>query len=1326
MAFVVGPSATSLPEAGAQGASTTIDTPDIDVNDLRIDFNGYPGGSYDFGEVIETSCCGGAGANLDAAMYLKLPNAVRAGQSFTYDWCIDSVSTSRSFGGYEHAIDSFTFDGSIYGGTAWATQFGTTTNNYNPDPCKTYTATAPATTGASVPFTVPGKSYTFRVGAGLAGSPVVGPNGPIGFNNASGTSPSYNATLNVFTAPVAVNDGPVGVAQNGSTSVNVLANDSMGTGARPGTNTAITITSPATKGTCLVSGSNVFYVHSGATGTDSCTYQWNQAETDDVAPSNGPVSATVSFSISGPPVAVDDVTSVSEDGPAVTFDPRVNDSDPESGPLTITGVNDAGTQGTVTFTGTSITYDPGTAFNYLQAGQSATTTFDYTIEDDANIPATAEVTVTINGVNDAPVAGPDTMTTGEDGPTVSIDPRGNDSDADLGDSFTVTAVDDSGTQGTVTFTGTSLSYTPSGYNSLADGDTATDTFTYTITDGFGGTDTATVTVTIVGENDGPTTVPDTGAVDEDGPAVTVSPLGNDSDPDIGDSLTLTGASVVSGTGTATVSGSDVVYDPDGTYNHLSVGDTATVRVDYTVEDDAGTEATGTITITVNGQNDNPTAVDDTATVGQNGPPVAIDVLTAGIDDSDPDQNDTLTVTAVGTASAGTATLSGNTVTYDPGIAFISLPAGATGTATFTYDISDGQGGTDTATVTVTVIGANDAPTPQDDTASVGEDGPAVTVSPLGNDTDPDTGDVVSIQSVAQPAGGTVTWGGGATFDYLPGPGFNSLAVGETGTDTFSYVAKDALGLTTTAMVTVTVTGVNDDPTPTDDTAATDEATPVAVTPLANDTDPDTSDTLSVSSVDTTGTLGGVSQAGNTLTYDPGTAFQYLSAGETATDTFTYTASDGNGGDVVATVTVTITGLNADPVAVDDAVTTTEDSPVEVAVLETGTDDSDPDTADVLTVSAVDSAGTQGTVTQDGNILTYDPGDAFQSLAVGESATDTFGYTIDDGNGGTDTATVTVTITGVNDAPTAVDDAAETDELTPVEVEVLTNDTDPDGSDVLSVSGTDEAGLLGSVSVSGNTVTYDPSGVWNQPDAVNPLYEGDTAEVTFDYTADDGQGGTDTATVTITVNGTMPLPPDDCPPAAGGLSLVEGAMEPGETVTVSGGGFLPGGTVTYYVCSTPIRIGDSAAEASGAVRGGGEIPADLAPGDHMLFALGLGTDGNPRLQTMEFTVDDETTTTSAGPTTTSAGGATTTTPEGATTTTPGGATATTSATTPTVAGATQAAGTGAAAGAAAAGSSGALATTGASVSLLWRLALGLILAGAAFGIVGRKRRGSVGD
>ena len=179
----VGPGNIGEVKAGAQGSvAPTLDAADITVNDTRTDFNGYPGGSYDFGEVIEVSVAGGAGSNLWAFMNVKYPTAVRAGQPFTYQWCIDGVQIQRSHGGYESKIEDFTFDGTTYGGTSM-TQ-GTTSNNYNPDPCKTYTITAPAGVGASVPFLIPGKSYDFRVGAGYAG----GSSEASGWSNATGLS----------------------------------------------------------------------------------------------------------------------------------------------------------------------------------------------------------------------------------------------------------------------------------------------------------------------------------------------------------------------------------------------------------------------------------------------------------------------------------------------------------------------------------------------------------------------------------------------------------------------------------------------------------------------------------------------------------------------------------------------------------------------------------------------------------------------------------------------------------------------------------------------------------------------------------------------------------------------------------------------------------------------------------------------------------------------------------------------------------------------------------------------------------------------------------
>ncbi len=115
------------------------------------------------------------------------------------------------------------------------------------------------------------------------------------------------------------------------------------------------------------------------------------------------------------------------------------------------------------------------------------------------------------------------------------------------------------------------------------------------------------------------------------------------------------------------------------------------------------------------------------------------------------------------------------------------------------------------------------------------------------------------------------------------------------------------------------------------------------------------------------------------------------------------------------MTVTIHGQNDIPDAVDDVDDADEDGPaITIDVL---ANDSDADLSDVLSVDSLNTTGTLGSVTNNGTDVTYDPNGAFESLAVGETATDTFSYTITDGQGGYDTATVTVTIHGQNDAPT---------------------------------------------------------------------------------------------------------------------------------------------------------------------------------------------------------------------------------------------------------------------------------------------------------------------
>ena len=199
--------------------------------------------------------------------------------------------------------------------------------------------------------------------------------------------------------------------------------------------------------------------------------------------------------------------------------------------------------------------------------------------------------------------------------------------------------------------------------------------------------------------------------------------------------------------------------------------------------------------------------------------------------------------------------------------------------------------------------------------------------------------------------------------------------------------------------------MNDPPVAEDDAAVTDEDNPVTVAApgvLDNDSDPDVGDTLTVTAVDTSGTVGAVTawDADGSFTYDPNGQFEYLQAGNSTTDSFTYTVSDGNGGTDTATVTITINGVNDPPVAVNDSAITNEDTPVVIDVLN---NDSDVD-GDALTVDSV-TQGTNGSVINNGGNVTYIP-------ALGFNGTDSFNYTVSDGNGGTDTAAVNVNVTGI--------------------------------------------------------------------------------------------------------------------------------------------------------------------------------------------------------------------------------------------------------------------------------------------------------------------------
>lgn len=238
---------------------------------------------------------------------------------------------------------------------------------------------------------------------------------------------------------------------------------------------------------------------------------------------------------------------------------------------------------------------------------------------------------------------------------------------------------------------------------------------------------------------------------------------------------------------------------------------------------------------------------------------------------------------------------------------------------------------DTATFRVVINGVNDGPEARDDSAATAENNQAATGSVLANDSDVDRLDTIAVNSWSGGAlgdAGAITDGAGATFTMnadgsyaLDASNAEALSEGETITQTFSYTLTDNHGATDTATIQVTVTGTNDGPEANDDDAGSvAENSILQGSVLGNDTDVDRLDVLSVTSVggvdlDSSGSVTITLESGalvtmhadGTYSYDTNHAFDGLNDGETAADTFSYAISDGHGGTDVATVNLTITG-----------------------------------------------------------------------------------------------------------------------------------------------------------------------------------------------------------------------------------------------------------------------------------------------------------------------------------------------------------------------------------------------------------------------------------
>jgi hypothetical protein len=203
----------------------------------------------------------------------------------------------------------------------------------------------------------------------------------------------------------------------------------------------------------------------------------------------------------------------------------------------------------------------------------------------------------------------------------------------------------------------------------------------------------------------------------------------------------------------------------------------------------------------------------------------------------------------------------------------------------------------------------------------------------------------------------------------------------------------------------------------------------------------------------------------------------------------------------AIVVVTVTAVNDPPDAVNDMATTDEDTPVTITVL---TNDTDPEANPLVVASVTPGSNGSVAIVNAGTKVRYTPDANFNGA-------DSFTYTIGDGQGGTDTATVSVTVNSVNDPPMAADDGAITDEDTPVIIDVAANDSDPEDDPLTVMSVTDPPhGTV--MDLGGGLLKYTPDANFTGADS-------------FTYTVSDGQGGTDTATVAVFVNDILILQDD---------------------------------------------------------------------------------------------------------------------------------------------------------------------------------------------------------
>ena len=602
------------------------------------------------------------------------------------------------------------------------------------------------------------------------------------------------------------------------------------------------------------------------------------------------------------------------------------------------------------------------------------------------------------------------------------------------------------------------------------------------------------------DEDTSTTVPSPGVLGNDGPGkspLTVTAV----DGDTG----AVGSDVVLDSGITLRVDADgpTRVDPGPGFQNLAAGRHVTEDVAITVTHASGKRATSTLTIRIDGVNDDPSFDDGDVVEVEVRSDAAPGDLGLALPVTDVDDGDVLTWTIDMAASDGTATVVPNT-----GVADYLPNPGFSGRDQFVVRVEDGQGGSDTITVVVDVQLAG--PVAVDDVLSTDEDTPGVASAPgvLANDLEGLDGPlaVVAVDGSAADVGVPVTLASGATVTVQadgtttldPAGALESLAPGGADVANVTVTVANTVAVEDTATLTLEITGVNDEPViDQGDAVAVDVLTTASpgdlgLTLTATDPDDPDSQAWSIDDAATNGTAS-VDSVDGTVDYLPDANFEGV-------DDFVVAVEDQYGGRDTIMVTVTVTPPNSPPV-IDQGPTTTvtmseDGAPTAFDLTLTATDpDLDALSWAITSDPADGTAGIVAPATGTSAVITYTPATDFNGST-------TFEVTVSDTVPTTDTITVTVTVEPVNDPPTVTEPG-------PFDVIGNVGITVPDGPDDLLVGAADAAD-----GTTGLPLSVTPSaGGTTQGGAVSVAADG-----AFSYRPPAGYSGADAFTYEVCDSG----------------------------------------------------------------------------------------------------------------------------------------------------------------------------------------------------------------